>query len=254
MMNFNGKKAVVIGGSGGIGFEISKMLLKNRATVVIHGKSEEKLKSVKESLSRQLEVEPSMIEIESFDFSSDTSLFIKNLENSGLNESVKTADILCVCYGPFLQKNLEQMSALDWQNLALLDYALPGIFVSKALQKMMEKHWGRILLFGGTGTFFRSEYRTNPAYAGAKSGLCVLVQSIAAFYAKHGITCNAILPGFVQTEYLNSETVQSLENKMPGKTLIEAKNIAKSAEFLLLNPDLNGVLLKVDRGWSPLAD
>ncbi|WP_147613152.1 SDR family NAD(P)-dependent oxidoreductase [Treponema pectinovorum] len=252
MNAFEGKTAVVIGGSGGIGFEISKMLLKNGAKVVLHGKSHEKLSSVKKMLKSELQINDEKIETEAFDFFCVKPSFLGEFENSSLREKVENADILCVCFGPFLQKSIEKMTALDWQRLALLDYALPGSLVSAALPKMMKKNWGKILLFGGTGTFFRSEYKTNAAYAGAKTGLCTLVQSVAAFYAKYGIACNAILPGFVETEYLDDETIRQLKEKMPEKTLISAKSIAANAEFLLLNRDLNGVLLRVDRGWSPI--
>ena len=124
--------------------------------------------------------------------------------------------------------------------------------VSAALSERKKKHFGRILLFGGTGTNFRSEFLTNAAYAGAKTGLGVLVQSVACGFSSDGITCNAILPGFTETEYQSEKILEEGKNKMPEKKLIERESIAKKAEFLLKSDDLNGVLLKVDRGWSPL--
>ena len=43
MKNFEGKTALVVGGSGGIGFEISRMLFKNGANLIIHGRNLQKL-------------------------------------------------------------------------------------------------------------------------------------------------------------------------------------------------------------------
>ncbi len=245
MKIFEGKTAVVVGGSGGIGFETAKMLCRNGARVIIHGRNEERLQSAKIKLYKEASVP---VDTVIFDF--DKESFV-SVEKSSLNQAVKTADILCICFGPFLQKGLEDMNAEQWQRISLLDYALPGFLMSSCLNGMKEKKWGRILLFGGTGTSFRGEFKTNAAYAGAKTGLGVLVQSAAANYARYGITCNAILPGFTETEYLGQGDIDSLKEKIPGGELISAEKIAKAAEFLLSDVNFNGVLLKIDRGWSP---
>ena len=249
METFEGKKAVVLGGSGGIGFEISRMLLKNGAKVVVHGRNFEKLHQIKLDFEGENRNFCGRVETVAFDF--DREKF-ESLENSELGEMLKSADILCVCYGPFLQKSLEKTSIFEWKKTALLDYALPGFCVSASLPEMIKKHFGRILLFGGTGTGFRQEFLTNAAYAGAKTGLGVIVQSVACGFAEFGITCNGILPGFTETEYLSEKTLEDCRKKMPGKKLISRESVASAAEFLLKNPDLNGVLLKLDRGWSPL--
>lgn len=248
MKNFEGKTALVVGGSGGIGFEISRMLFKNGANLIIHGRNLQKLEKARQKLKSEFENKPE-IKIVPFDFEREP---FENLQNSGLINEIQKTDILCVCYGPFLQKSLDKMSFSEWQKISLLDYALPGICVSAALSGMKKNHFGRILLFGGTGTNFRSEFLTNAAYAGAKTGLGVLVQSVACGFSDDGITCNAILPGFTETEYQSEKILEEGKNKMPGKKLIERESIASKAEFLLKNDDLNGVLLKVDRGWSPL--
>ncbi len=245
MEGFEGKTAVVIGGTGGIGLEIVNMLLFNGACVIIHGRDKKKL----DDLSLKLEKKyPQRVKTVQFDFYKENFL---DIEKSLLNQNVKKADILCVCFGPFLQKELEHMDAQEWHKVSVLNYALPGLLISSCLENMKAHRWGRILLFGGTGTNFRTEFLTNTAYAGAKSGLGVLVQSVAAYYAVYGITCNCIMPGFTDTEYVDSEKKQLLKQKMPDKRLIQTKSIADAARFLLENADLNGVLLKIDKGWSP---
>ena len=175
MKNFEGKTALVVGGSGGIGFEISRMLFKNGANLIIHGRNLQKLEKARQKLKSEFE-NKTEIKIVPFDFEREP---FENLQNSGLINEIQKTDILCVCYGPFLQKSLDKMSFSEWQKISLLDYALPGICVSAVLSGMKKNHFGRILLFGGTGTNFRSEFLTNAAYAGAKTGLGVLVQSVA---------------------------------------------------------------------------
>ena len=244
MMCFEGKSALVVGGSGGIGFAVAEILLKNGADLTIHGRNVQKNMAAAEKLEESFP--DSKVESLVFDFDSQN---FGALKGSELEKSARNVDILCVCYGPFIQKPLEETKIEDWQKTALLDYALPGFLVSCALPSMKKNGFGRILLFGGTGTNFRSEFFTNAAYAGAKTGVGVLVQSVAAAFADSEITCNAILPGFTETEYLNEKSAGALKEKMPGKKLISLESVADCAEFLLKHSDLNGVLLRADRGW-----
>lgn len=216
------KNAVVIGGTSGIGFELAKILCKNECSVCVTGRHDPKAKD--------LEFIPT-------DFISGSSpLDLK--EFPLLRERLCKADILCVSYGPFVQKPLHLTTAQDWQTLALYDYALAGIAVSSVLPGMMERKFGRIVLFGGTRTESVRSYKTNAAYAGAKTAISVLVKSVSAEYRKYGVTCNAVLPGFVNGAKDKGDAVSAL-------------SVAQSAFFLIQNEDLNGVLLNVDRGWQP---
>lgn len=214
------KNAVVIGGTSGIGFELAKILCKNECSVCVSGRHD--------PCEQGLEFIPA-------DF---TGGHLDLDEFPPLREKLCKADILCVSYGPFVQKPLHLTTAQDWQTLALYDYALAGIAVSSVLPGMMERKFGRIVLFGGTRTESVRSYKTNAAYAGAKTAISVLVKSVSAEYRKYGVTCNAVLPGFVNGAKDKSDAVS-------------AHSVAQSAFFLIQNENLNGVLLNVDRGWQP---
>ena len=66
MKNFEGKTALVVGGSGGIGFEISRMLFKNGANLIIHGRNLQKLEKARQKLKSEFENKPE-IKIVPFD-------------------------------------------------------------------------------------------------------------------------------------------------------------------------------------------
>ena len=219
---WNMKNAVVIGGTSGIGLEVAKMLCKDSANVCVTGRHNPLVPGL-EFLQADFKAEKSPLDLQAI---------------PSLKEKLCSADILCVSYGPFVQKPVHLTSAEDWRNLALLDYALAGMAVSSVLPGMMNRKFGRIVLFGGTRTESVRSYKTNAPYAAAKTAISVLVKSVSAEYKRYGITCNAILPGFVNGAKDPSDAVSAL-------------SVAKSALFLIQNEDLNGVLLNVDRGWQP---
>lgn len=243
------KKAVIIGGGSGIGASISSALADNGYELVIHtGHKTDTFNKLVEQLQKKTKVSSV---IESFPTGVDSCKIFTVLENSVLNNYVMDADILIVCYGPFFQCSLHKMNAEDWLSVVNANLLLPGLLVSKVLPSMMEKKWGRILLFGGTRTDNVQGYRTNPAYGAVKTAVCSLVKSVAIEYANYGITCNAILPGFVDTENISEEMKQIYTERIPLKKMITKESVAKTAVMMIENEDINGALLKIDRGWAP---
>jgi 3-hydroxybutyrate dehydrogenase len=223
---FTGKRAVVVGGTGGIGREISQALSSEGASVLAIG-------------AHLLDGIPSKV------------IDLDNSENRiiVINE-VQQADILCVVRGPFLQKSLHEMTSDEWISSVYANLALPGMLVSAVLSHMVAARWGRILLFGGTRTDSIRGFRTNAAYASAKTGLSSLVKSVALSYASDGVSCNGICPGFVDTEYLDFGQRKELSSKNPDGSLISVKDIAELAIFLMKNPVFNGSVVPADKGWA----
>lgn len=216
------KQVLIFGGTSGIGKELACLLSERGMSVTVTGTS-----SCSVGLPQNVRVLP---------------LAAEQLMNAQMQSSVpalqefydtlESCDLLCVSYGPFVSKPVHQTSLAEWTTVALYDYALPGMLVSRALNGMIKRKFGRILLFGGTRTDTIRPCKTNAAYAGAKTGLSVLVKSVAACYADSGITCNAVLPGFVTS--------------VPdGQESVSAVSVAREALHLLDSKDLNGNLVTV---------
>ena len=216
------KQVLIFGGTSGIGKELACLLSERGMSVTVTGTS-----SCSVGLPQNVRVLPVAAE----------QLMNAQMQSSvpALQEfydTLESCDLLCVSYGPFVSKPVHQTSLAEWTTVALYDYALPGMLVSRALNGMIKRKFGRILLFGGTRTDTIRPCKTNAAYAGAKTGLSVLVKSVAACYADSGITCNAVLPGFVTS--------------VPdGQESVTAVSVAREALHLLDSKDLNGNLVTV---------
>lgn len=254
------KNALVVGGSGGIGKSISLMLAKSGANVTVHGgHASEKFDSLLREMNslsnsefqaqkhRQIILDFAKIDLEKFDEKNSYEIYA--LEN--LKSALKKSEILCICYGPFLQKKIAQTSAQEWLWTAKLNLALPGILAGYAARFMKRRGFGRILFFGGTRTNQVNGFKTNAAYAAAKTGIGSLAKSFALEFAESGISTAAIFPGFVQTEYVSAKKRAEYEKLLGGKKMIRADEIARAALFLLSDSNLNGTLLEIDGGWRP---
>lgn len=240
--------AVIIGGSGGIGNAVSLCLAEKVDTLCVHaGHGTEKFSTLIKKLEKKVHIVPL---IHNFSIKNGYESFFKKFYASPLNNYVETADILCVCYGPFLQKAVHSMTEQEWLEVSFFNYTFPGILVSKVLPGMIERKFGRIILFGGTRTESLRAYKTNAAYGGAKTALCTLVKSVAAEYGQYGITCNAVLPGFVDTEYISLEDKYLYSKKMPQREMIHPESIASAVLFLIENSDISGDLFRVDAGLN----
>ncbi len=212
-----GKMALIIGGTSGIGLCVAQILSEKGAVVHVTGTHDPQCNG--------LHVVPCNFERNG----------LAELEQESMQHLLSECDILCVCYGPFVQKKMHETLMEDWKKMALLDYALPGIAVSMVLPSMMKKKCGSIVLFGGTRSELPRACATNAAYLGAKTGLSVIARSVAREYGSMGIRCNVILPGFT--------------GNAPQGFLSEPMQIAEKAVYVIEQRDVNGVFLNVDYGW-----
>jgi NAD(P)-dependent dehydrogenase (short-subunit alcohol dehydrogenase family) len=240
---FAGKRAFVLGGSGGIGRAVCRALARRGAGLLVHGGSSAERLGAALAEARALGAP----EAEGF--------LCKIAHPSDILDRVGKlgrVDIFVAAFGPFVQKPLAETVAADWERIALLDLALPGSLCSALYPAMAARGWGRILLFGGSRTDAIRAYSSNAAYAAAKTGLGVLAKSLAAEGAASGVACLLACPGFVDTEYLGAGTRGALAAKAPGGRLLPADAIAEAAMGLLAAEPCaaSGGVLSLDGGLA----
>ncbi len=255
MEDFSGKNVFVLGGTGTIGFEIAKMFCKKGAAVTIHGghdraklkKCVSDLKELSGSLVNKKNTVRGIFE----EFDGKRTDFISFVENSKSCKEAKKADVLCLCFGPFLQKKIIEMEAFEWEEITRLNYVLPALLIEAALLNMKKNQFGRIVVFGGTATEIVRGFYTNAAYGAAKTALCSLVKSTAIQHKEDGITCNAVLPGQVETPEMSNQEKNVYIEKKGFVRFVQVQEIVQCVELLADNKAITGTCINVDAGWTP---
>ncbi len=244
-----GRRALVVGGTGGIGRAICAALAARGASVVVHGGASQEGLDVTLAMLRNISGR-----LRGGAGNQDFQGFLREIDRpshflAGLPD-LGHIDVLVVAHGPFVQKSLGLTTAEDWERMALIDLALPGALASAFLPAMMEAGWGRMLFMGGTRTDGIRAYRSNTAYAAAKTGLAVLAKSLAVEGAPRGVACLLVCPGLVDTEYLDEGSRESLEARAPGGRLLDPREVAEPAvELLSAEPCVaSGAVITLDGG------
>jgi NAD(P)-dependent dehydrogenase (short-subunit alcohol dehydrogenase family) len=132
--------------------------------------------------------------------------------------------------------------------LDIIDTNLSGYFrtTRACLPGMIERGWGRIVNIASTAASVGA--KDNPAYCASKSGILGLTRCVALEGAPHGVTCNAISPGFVNTKMMRAsvrrwlaaegnkrteeEYIAGIAASYPRKSIIEPEEIGAVAAFL----------------------
>lgn len=146
---------------------------------------------------------------------------------------------------------LAQMPDSSW--LSVISTNLHGAHMGckVALPSMMRAGHGRIINISSLSAVLPRLGQTN--YAAAKAGLNALTQSLAKEVARMGITVNAIMPGFIETEALVSLDAEALRNakrEIPMRRFGKPSEIAAAIYFLASSEAsyITGSILKIDGG------
>jgi 3-hydroxybutyrate dehydrogenase len=152
-----------------------------------------------------------------------------------------------------------------WQ--LLIGVMLTGTFLCTkyALPHMIAKRWGRVVNLASIHGLVASPFKS--AYTAAKHGIVGFTKVLALEVAEHGITANAICPGYVRTPLVEGQIadqakvhgipVQEVVEKVmlePAaiKRLLEPEEIAGAIRYLCsdLGSGITGTAFTVDQGWT----
>lgn len=236
-----GKTAIVTGAAKGIGREIALQFAKKGCNIVLNYRS-----SVSDELIQQIEAcgvqcMPVQGDVSDFTFAGQ---MIKSVK-----KELGSIDVLVNNAGITRDMLLMRMSEEDFD--AVINTNLKGTFnmIRHVSSVMLKQKSGAIInmssVVGVTGNAGQANY------AASKAGVIGLTKSTAKELAARGITCNAIAPGYVETDMtavLSEDVQKAILDTIPLRKYGHVEDIARAAVFLAENPYITGQVLHVDGG------
>ncbi|WP_202410132.1 SDR family NAD(P)-dependent oxidoreductase [Halobacillus litoralis] len=182
---FENKTALVTGGRSGIGRAIARRLHEEGATVITAQRGEDK--------------DFDWIAADFSDPSTPERIVEEVISRTG------RLDVLVNNAGMMMEAGIEEMSLEDWQRNLTVNLTAPFLLIRAALP-YLRKTKGSIVNTGST-----EGLAANPkhaAYCVSKAGLHGLTRSVAVDHGHEGIRCNAVAPGWIDTD-LNLDLIES---------------------------------------------
>lgn len=246
MNELAGRIAIVTGGSQGIGRAVCLGLARQGATVVACARKAEKLQALADEAAQQGlpgKIQPYPLDV------TDKAAIDKMVEDVVAQHS--KIDVLVNNAG--ITRDGLLMNMEDEQFEAVLTTNLRSAFwTTRAVSRyMVRARYGRIINMASVSGVMGNAGQSN--YAASKAGLIGFTKSVAKELAKRNITCNAVAPGFIQTEMtdvLPEKVKETVKPLIPMNRFGEAEDIAAAVTFLA-GPGaayITGTVLMVDGG------
>jgi len=257
LLSLNGKNALVIGGAGLLGGEMSYTLAELGANVIVASRDIDKCRAFIKQMSKKF---PGSHGVQSVDITNAESIneLIYNTKedfNSELNILINS--------GWSGQKNtFESISNQDWDHD--IEVCLNGVFRTiKAAHPLLKKSKGVILniasMYGHVAPDYRiydgDRFSNPPSYGAAKAGVIQLTKYCASFLSVDKIRINCISPGpfpLEDTQKENPEFIKRLASKNPLNRIGDPHDL-KGATALLCSDAgsyMTGQNICIDGGWS----
>ena len=245
MKLLEGKTAIITGASRGIGRGIAEVFAKHGANVAFTYSSSAEAAKVLEDELTALGVQAKGYQSNAADFNEAQKLVDDVIATFG------NIDILINNAGITKDNLLMRISEEDFDTV--INVNLKSVFnMTKAVQKIMLKNRkGSIINMSSVVGVKGNAGQTN--YAASKAGVIGFSKSVALELGSRNIRCNAIAPGFIETEMtakLNDDVVQGWRDGIPLKRGGTTEDVANACLFLAsdMSAYITGQVMNVDGG------
>ena len=243
-----GKIVLVTGGSAGLGLAIARGLAEAGATVVLNGRSQERLTAA----ARMLQDEGLRVETAAFDVAASAEV---QSGVAALLDRVGSIDVLVNNAGIQHRAPIEEFSDADWRRVMGTNLDAPFFMARAVIPQMKARRAGKIInICSLASTLSRP---TTIPYQVSKGGIAMLTRGLAVELAPHQVQVNGIAPGFFRTEMNTALTANRdfsawVEQRTPAARWADPEELAGTAVFLssAASNFVTGQILYVDGGFT----
>ena len=246
-MNFQGKTAIVTGAARGIGLAIARCLAEGGATVVLVDVREEDLKGAADQLAA---VAPKVLTYR-VDVTDEPA--VERMVDE-VAETCGRIDILVNNAGITRDDLLLRMDAEEWDLVMRVNLKGTFLVTKHVARYMVRQREGRIVNLASVSWLVGNPGQAN--YSASKAGVVGFTRTVARELARKNVTCNAVAPGFIDTEMTRVLSDKAKENALaaiPMKRMGQPEEVAKAVCFLASDDAayITGHVLPVDGGMAP---
>lgn len=242
-----GKVALVTGASRGIGSAIAKSLAREGAFVIVnYNGSKEKAEAVVSEI-KAAGGDGVSVQCDVSDFTACGAMIENCIKEYG------HIDILVNNAGITRDNLLMKMSEEDFD--AVLNTNLKGAFntIRHMSRYFLKQRAGSIINISSVSGVIGNAGQAN--YSASKAGVIGLTKSVARELSKRGITCNAVAPGFIETEMteqMPESAKEAVKQQIPLQRTGKVEDIAETVTFLASEKAsyITGQVISVDGGMS----
>jgi len=223
MFDLTAKTALVTGATGAIGGAIARALHRQGAVVALSGTRREVLDALAGELKDRVHVLPCDL--------ADKDA-VEALVPSA-EAKMQKLDILVANAGVNRDNLLVQLRDEDWDNVIAVNLTAAFRLTRAAVKTMMRRRWGRIIGISSVVGFIGNPGQGN--YTASKAGLAGMMKSVAAEYAKRGVTANCIAPGIIASamvDKLNDKQRESIVARVPAGRLGTPDDVAAAVVYI----------------------
>jgi 3-oxoacyl-[acyl-carrier protein] reductase len=225
-MKFEGRVALVTGASQGIGHACALALARQGAQVAVAARNKQKLDELVSDIAKA---------------GGKASAFVIDVgDEEQVKAGIKSAigelgkiDILVNNAGITRDQLVMRMKRSDWDSVLNTNLTSAYLCIQQVIGSMLKQRWGRIINI--TSVFGQMGQAGQANYAASKAGLIGLTKAMAREVASRNITCNAVAPGFIETNMtaaLSEEFKQTAVKTIPLGRVGSPDDVANAVCFL----------------------
>ena len=235
------KTVLITGATGGLGQSIAYEFYEKKFNLILIGTNDAKIDALRSKFDRNTRVIKCNL--------------AKGSEINDLFDEIKPSsiDILINNAGITKDNLFLRMKDQDWDEVLNINLKANYTLCKMVIKEMIKKRWGRIINISSAVAKMGNPGQTN--YAASKAAIEGFTRSLALEIASRGITVNAIAPGFIKTEILDSIDTSKLEEmtkNIPIGRIGDPIDISKLVLFLASDESsyITGQVLHVNGGLT----